>query len=151
MRVQVNIRHLEHNNVQLKGELPAEDLDIDTRDEAIRLKAPLRYDLEVQRVEQGLLVQGALALKLDCSCVRCLQACEPEVALPHWARHLPLEGDDAVPVVNDVVDLTPFLREDMLLEFPQHPLCHPDCGGLPRMYVGKPKNTPSGPDNGSSA
>jgi uncharacterized metal-binding protein YceD (DUF177 family) len=26
--------------------------------------------------------------------------------------------------------LTPFVREDMLLNFPQHPLCKPDCAGL---------------------
>jgi uncharacterized metal-binding protein YceD (DUF177 family) len=44
--------------------------------------------------------------------------------------HLPLEGEDKVSIVNDCVDLTPFLREDMLLEFPQHPLCKPECGGL---------------------
>jgi uncharacterized metal-binding protein YceD (DUF177 family) len=26
--------------------------------------------------------------------------------------------------------LTPFVREDILLDFPQHPLCKPDCAGL---------------------
>jgi uncharacterized metal-binding protein YceD (DUF177 family) len=35
-----------------------------------------------------------------------------------------------VPVDNDLVDLTPHAREDMLLEFPQHPLCGLDCHGL---------------------
>ncbi len=44
--------------------------------------------------------------------------------------HLPLEGEDKVAIDNDCVDLTPFVREDMLLEFPQHPLCKPDCAGL---------------------
>ena len=44
--------------------------------------------------------------------------------------HLPLEGDDKVSVNNDCVDLTPFVREDMLIEFPQHPLCKPECAGL---------------------
>ena len=29
------------------------------------------------------------------------------------------------------MDLTPYLREDILLEFPQHPLCEADCAGLP--------------------
>jgi uncharacterized metal-binding protein YceD (DUF177 family) len=28
------------------------------------------------------------------------------------------------------VDLTPFIREDILLDFPQRPLCRPDCAGL---------------------
>jgi uncharacterized metal-binding protein YceD (DUF177 family) len=47
-----------------------------------------------------------------------------------WSCHIPLEGEDQVAVDNDCVDLTPFLREDMLLEFPQHPVCKPDCAGL---------------------
>jgi len=39
---------------------------------------------------------------------------------------LPLEGEEKTPVDNDCVDLTPFAREDMLLEFPQHPVCEPE-------------------------
>jgi len=35
-----------------------------------------------------------------------------------------------VAIDNDCVDLTPFLREDILLDFPQRPLCKPDCAGL---------------------
>jgi uncharacterized protein len=50
--------------------------------------------------------------------------------LEGYALHLPLEGEDKVSVENDCVDLTPFVREDMLLEFPQHPLCKPECAGL---------------------
>jgi uncharacterized metal-binding protein YceD (DUF177 family) len=34
----------------------------------------------------------------------------------------------------DCVDLTPFLREDILLALPQHPLCSSDCKGLLRKY-----------------
>jgi uncharacterized protein len=35
-----------------------------------------------------------------------------------------------VTISNDVVDLTPYIREDIVLAFPQHPLCKPDCQGL---------------------
>jgi uncharacterized metal-binding protein YceD (DUF177 family) len=48
-----------------------------------------------------------------------------------------------VAVVNDCVDLTPLVREDMLLEFPQHPLCKPDCGGL-KTKTGKARKTAGG-------
>jgi uncharacterized metal-binding protein YceD (DUF177 family) len=44
-----------------------------------------------------------------------------------------------VPVDNDCVDLTPYLREDILLEFPQHPLCETECRGLPAKETGKAK------------
>jgi uncharacterized metal-binding protein YceD (DUF177 family) len=39
------------------------------------------------------------------------------------------------------VDLTPLVREDILLGFPQHPLCEPDCGGLKKASVGKARKT----------
>jgi uncharacterized protein len=41
-----------------------------------------------------------------------------------------LEGEDKVLVSNDCVDLTPYVREDIVLAFPQHPLCEPECRGL---------------------
>ncbi len=57
-----------------------------------------------------------------------------------------------MPVKGDFVDLTPLVREDILLEFPQHPLCEPDCGGLPTSDSGKAKHTSSGGiDAGASA
>ena len=53
-----------------------------------------------------------------------------ELELPDWACHLPLKGDDATPISNDLVNLTPYIREDILLALPQHPLCEPECRGL---------------------
>ena len=96
----------------------------------MQAKEPVHYDLTVEKVENGVLVQGALALELDCECVRCLKPLKKRLELPHWTLHLPLEGDEKATVDNDCIDLTPFMREDMLLEFPQHPACEPECGGL---------------------
>ena len=62
-----------------------------------------------------------------------------DLELADWTCHLPLEGEEAVPVTNDCVDLTPYVREDILLAFPQHPLCDPDVAGLPKHGAGKPK------------
>ena len=152
MRLAVNLRHLEAHSLHLTGEMPVEELDIDTRDEMIRLSGPLFYELEVQKLEGGLLVQGRLHLALECQCVRCLKPFQFQLALPNWTAHLPLQGEDAAPVSNDCVDLTPYLREDILLELPQHPLCDPECGGLPKANVGKQPNLSSDqPVSGSPA
>jgi uncharacterized metal-binding protein YceD (DUF177 family) len=141
MPLLVNLRHLEAGDVRLEGTLPVGDLDIDTRDEVIQVRQPLHHHLEVQKLEDGLLVQGRLHLILDCLCVRCLKRFQYRLKLDQWTRHLPLQGDDAVAVVNDCVDLTPCIREDILLEFPRHPLCDPECRGLPKTSVGKVTNT----------
>lgn len=121
---------MEAHEVHLKGELPVDELDFGLRDEMMAPRDPLHYDLRVEKVADSLLVQGKLALTLNCQCVRCLKPFDKTIKLEDWTLHLPLEGEDAVSVDNDCVDLTPSAREDMLLEFPQHPLCGPDCRGL---------------------
>lgn len=140
MSLTVNIRHLENGPVHLEGQLPLEDLDIDFHDEVIKLKEPLEYDVNVESMEGGLLVRGKLSLNLNCECVRCLKQFSHKLLLENWVGHIPLEGEESASVVNDLVDLTPLLREDILLEFPQHPLCDPGCGGLPGMSEGKTSN-----------
>jgi uncharacterized protein len=137
MSLLVNLRHLDAHNLSFEGQLPVAELDIAVGDEVIKLAGPLGYTLEVQKLEDGLLVQGRVSLPLECQCVRCLKPFEFRLQLDPWTCHLPIRGDDAVEIVNDCVDLTPWVREDILLEFPQHPLCEPNCRGLRSASVGK--------------
>jgi uncharacterized protein len=153
MPLLVNLRHLEADDQTLEGELTAEELDLDPLDEAIRLTGPLRYRLEVQRMESGLLVRGSLRLPLECECVRCLKVFACKLDLSDWNLHLALEGEEAAPVSSDCVDLTPYIREDTLLEFPQHPLCDTECQGLQEINPSQAKSSTSigQPERGSPA
>lgn len=130
----VNLRHLEEKNLHLEDELTPEDLDLDNVDDLVHVRGPLKYDLEVEKVDKALLVQGSLRLPLQCECARCLKPFPYALAINNWTCHLPLEGEDAAKVDNDVVDLTPYIREDTLLAFPQRPLCEPGCKGLPNPW-----------------
>ena len=141
MSVLINLRHLERDNVLLEGEVPVAELDMEGMDELIHVETPLSYALEAHKFEAGILVQGNLQITLKCECVRCLKVFSHRLELKDWACHLPLEGEDKVLVANDCVDLTPYLREDILLEFPRHPLCRPDCGGLLKKATVKTKKT----------
>jgi len=141
MPLLVNMQQLAREPLTLKGEMPAEELDLGVNDEMVQAKAPLRYDLTVEKLEDAVLAQGRLRLKLDCQCVRCLKPVKIELDLKGWAAHLPLEGEDAVAVVGDCVDLTPHIREDILLGFPQYPACEPECGGLKGISPDRSKKT----------
>jgi uncharacterized protein len=141
MSLIINLRHLENRSLALRGKLSVTELELDTRDEMMRATQPVQYDLEVQLLDGALLVQGRLEATLECECVRCLKPFTQQVKIDPWAQHLPLEGEEAVSVDNDCVDLTPFVREDILLEFPQHPLCKSDCAGLKKAGVGKALET----------
>src|SRR5947207_12901969 len=130
MALTFNLRHLEEKNLRLEGQLTPEELQLMELDELVHANRPLSYELEVQKLDQAVLVRGTLKLDLDCECARCLRPVRQTLQLADWACHLALEGEEAVQVVNDCVDLTPYIREDIVLAFPQHPLCRPECGGL---------------------
>lgn len=140
MPLLINLRHLENKNLHLRGDLPAADLDLDTGDEMVQVHEPVHYEVEVQKLDSAVLAHGRLELTVDCECVRCLKPFRIPLHVDPWACHLMLEGEEKADVVNDCVDLTPYLREDILLAFPQHPLCKPDCRGLGPL----PGKTPAG-------
>jgi uncharacterized protein len=130
MLLVVNLRHLASQNLVLKDELPVAELDLGARDEMVGVSQPLKHDIEIQKLDNSLLLRGRLQLTLDCQCVRCLKPFKYRLRLDPWTCHIPLEGEEAARVDNDCVDLTPYIREDILLAFPQHPLCDPQCKGL---------------------
>ena len=143
MALLINLRHLEKGSVRLQGELAAEELEVAGVDELIRVEEPLEYDLEAEKPDHHVLVRGRLNVVLHCECARCLKAFKQALEFKDWACHLPLEGEEKVLIANDCVDLTPYIREDILLEFPQHPLCEPECRGLPEKPPGKTNQTGS--------
>jgi uncharacterized protein len=131
MAVLVNLHQVERKDVRLQGRLTAADLQLDESDELVHLREPLQYDLAAQKIDQSILVQGSLKARLECECARCLKTFQHQMELPDWTALLPLEGPEKVEAKDDFVDLTPLIREDILLAFPQHPLCDNDCAGLP--------------------
>ncbi len=152
MPITFNFRHLEEKALSLNGDLPVSELDLADVDELIHLSQPLSYDLEAQMLEKNVLVQGTLSLTLVCECARCLKPYPHELLLEGWALHLALEGEERVVINNDCVDLTPYVREDILLAFPQHPLCESECKGLAVGQSGPRKPGASrGPEPGAAA
>ncbi|MBI5383209.1 MAG: DUF177 domain-containing protein [Verrucomicrobia bacterium] len=126
----VNLRHLATQSLRLEGELRPAELELEGLDPLVRVSGVVSFDLEVQKMDDGLLITGRVATWLECDCVRCLKTFAVPVDLDNYAVQLPLEGEDAVLRDGDFVDLTPYLREDIVLAFPQHPLCGPGCAGL---------------------
>jgi uncharacterized metal-binding protein YceD (DUF177 family) len=131
MPIQINVHHLETRTQTLQGYLPVSDLEVELPDDVVQLRKPLRYDLQAERLGDAILLRGRLELEVSCICVRCLRPTTQQVSLVDWACHVPLEGGEKVTPVHDVVDLTPFVREDILLALPQHPLCESECCGVP--------------------
>jgi uncharacterized protein len=130
MKLTVSLRQLEQKEIHLKGSIPVEDMQVDVSDDAIHLNQPMSYDLEVSRLQEGILVQGRVCVPLDCECVRCLKRFSRDLVVSGTICHLFLEGEDAIQTDGDAVDLTPHIRETILLEFPPHPVCEKECRGM---------------------
>ncbi len=130
MLLKVNLRLLEKESIQLDGDILGSELAPDFHDELMRLSHPVEYELTVDRQSESLLVTGSLRTHVDCECSRCLKSFVLPVQLDEFSVLSPLEGEDALPVDGDFADLTPSVREDILLSLPTNPLCGPDCRGL---------------------
>lgn len=141
MPILIHLRQLELKSLELKGKLPVEELELNGVDECIHLRKPVEYQLEVEKLEESILVRGSVVVDMECDCVRCLKTFPYKMDLEEWTCHLELEGEEKVEIKNDTIDLTPYLREDILLGFPRHPLCNAECEGLQKRGVRKVKKT----------
>ncbi len=99
---------------ELKGELPAEALALN--DAAVRATKPVRVEVVVAKDEDGsFVVAGWAQTELALVCGRCAEW----FPLPVRAKveHV-FEGPQP-----SSIDLTPYLREDILLELPLNAVC----------------------------
>ncbi len=132
MKFHLSLKHLEKKDVVMEGNATAEDLDLgDVRDDLVKIKEPIQFKLTATRLQESILVEGRVEMVLDCCCARCLEPFTKRMELDPWTSLIVMEGEEGAVVRDDSVDLTPYLREDIVLMLPQHPLCKPECRGLP--------------------
>ena len=130
MPILINLHLLAEEDLHLVGELTPQEVEFELNDEMIRVDSPLQYDLAISYSGENILVQGRIALQLNCECVRCLRSFQELIEIDPWDLLVPLDDEDSPEIVDDCVDIIPYLRENALLAFPRHPLCSVECKGL---------------------
>jgi uncharacterized protein len=91
----------------------------DLEPEGIRCAGPLHYNIDVGVAGGALWARGSLSQPVELRCVLCLENFVHDIQVPAFAVHSELHGPETV-------DLTPFIREDLLLNLPAHPRCDAD-------------------------
>ena len=103
---------------------------------------PLRIDLRLESVVEGVLVTGSVRATASGACVRCLDPVDHDVDVPFQelfayadraAHHHDVGDEDAAEeyrVEDGLVDLEPMLRDAVVPALPFQPVCRPDCPGL---------------------
>jgi uncharacterized protein len=99
-------------------------------------QTPVRLDLRLEAVMEGVLVSGAATAEVAGECARCLENFTDEVEvdlqeLYYYPDRAVYADDDELPaLLDDHLDLEPTLRDALVLDLPLSPLCDPDCAGL---------------------
>ena len=112
MKIQVN--QLPAKGAAFEGKEPGDILQLN--DPGVRPVDALSYSLFAQYDEDTLLVSGTLSIELELDCVSCLQPFLYPLVVQDFAVEIPAGA-------NDTVDLTEYLREDIVLALPAHPRC----------------------------
>jgi uncharacterized metal-binding protein YceD (DUF177 family) len=117
--MKVHLRQIQGEGQHLEGEEECSIPDLEA--EGVKCTGPLRYSLDLG-VSEGLLwLTGRLAQPVELKCVRCLEAFRFDIEVPTFSIHHELTGPE-------VIDLAPYVREDILLNLPAHPHCDREGG-----------------------
>ena len=90
--------------------------------------------VRVTRTPQGILLQAGCKAQTELECVRCLtnfqQALEINFTELYAFSQRYVTDSGLIMPETGIIDLTPVMREYIVLEIPISPLCRPDCKGL---------------------
>jgi len=119
--LKINVKRIPVEGEDYEGSEQPEIMEL--RDADVQFEQPIEYVLHAQLQGHAVLVTGRLRTEVTLRCSRCLRMFRQKLAVGQFVVLQPLEGED-------FVDLTPQIREDIILELPQRALCQPACKGL---------------------
>lgn len=119
----IDIPKLNPDGEWFEGDEPASVLELDG-DPGVRVQGPIHYRFFAQPVSGKLVVKGDLALPMEQACSRCADFFSTTLQDSSFLRAYEISGGV------ETVDLTPDIREDVLLQLPPFPVCSPECKGL---------------------
>ncbi|HEX4638273.1 MAG TPA: hypothetical protein VH170_02180 [Chthoniobacterales bacterium] len=115
--MKIHLKQIPSEGLHLEGE---EDCLIqELESDGVRCAGPMQYKIDIGVAEGALWANGSLMQPVELTCVACLEKFVYEIKVPAFAVHTELRGPETV-------DLSPFMREDLLLNLPPHPRCDMD-------------------------
>jgi uncharacterized protein len=119
----INVANVPESGMDLDGEEPATILDFPEESE-VRKVSPVGYRFNVQAVSGKLIVRGCLEASAEFTCSRCVRRFMQVV------READFKAIESYADRFATVDLTPDIRDAMILAFPVYPVCSAECRGL---------------------
>jgi uncharacterized protein len=132
----LNIRDLASHSGQVRH---SEDSDVGhlfQGESDVTRAEPLHIEVQAMTDSGVVDVSGTLTLPVEFVCSRCLCHYGQRLSIPFRERftrdknHSDTDEDDLHVINEDVVDMTPYIEESVLLGLPYIPVCTPECKGL---------------------
>jgi uncharacterized protein len=97
-----------------------------------RLRGEVAVAVDAESSLDDIVVSGHLSVPWRDECRRCLRPMSGVLDVAVEERYVPQSdpAGQAFPITGGRIDLTPMVREEVLLALPDGPLCRPDCPGL---------------------
>ena len=99
--------------------------------------SPVRLELRLEAVMEGVLVSGTARVQLEGECARCLDPVEDDLEVDLQELYAydaepdaSFEDEEVSRLEGDLLDLEPLVRDAVVLALPFGPLCREDCPGL---------------------
>jgi uncharacterized protein len=122
------LHEVRRGEVALAG--PLDEAGIDPGRSVVPTGAEVECDVTLRPFDGGIDVQGTVRAPWVGTCRRCAEPVSGELEVPVRERFADDPDDDMYPIVDDLIDLGPMMRDAIVLELPMAPLCREDCAGL---------------------
>ena len=138
--MKVHLKQIPAEGIHLEGKEKGDIFELE--DDQVRPIGTVEYSLDIGMSGSSLFATGEIGADFELVCVSCLKRFVYPVHIRNFAAQIELSG-------TELVDLTPWLREDILLALPVHPHCDWDrktkCVG-PRLKYLEEVEDPKGPN-----
>jgi len=128
--VKINVNQFPQEGLDLKEEIIAQQLDLET--DLIKFRSNLKLKGHAYRITNVLSVDLNIKALLCANCSRCLNEFE-------WEFNKDVQLNYPLDSSITFIDLNPEIREEVILEYPIKFLCDSNCKGL-CVKCGKNKN-----------
>ncbi|BAN02177.1 YceD family protein [Ilumatobacter coccineus] len=95
------------------------------------LTGDISVSVDLESMNDGISVRGTVSAPWNGVCRRCLKELGGELSVPvDELYQIDVIDEEAYPIENNQLDLSPMARQTALLELDQERLCRSDCAGL---------------------
>jgi uncharacterized protein len=119
--VKIRIAQISQEGISLEENVGASELDLET--DTVKFLSPINIKAEASRITNAVSVDLSLKGLMSLVCSRCLNEFKTELK-KKLKLNYQVEKDQ------QVIDLGPDIREEIILDYPIQPLCAVNCKGL---------------------